>query len=185
MPRSPFIETFTGRRFEPLNPSRFDIDIQDIAHALSHQCRFSGHTKTFYSVAEHSWRVATLLEEQGFSKGEQLAGLLHDASEAYLVDLPSPLKDHPALGDAYKAAEELLMHEVARRFDLPSGFERWALVKQADGMLLSTEARDLMAHLPEYWEGRLQYAPMSERIKPYSSAMAKQFFLTSFEELIK
>ncbi|MBF0612521.1 MAG: hypothetical protein HQL55_15470, partial [Magnetococcales bacterium] len=77
-----WIQTFTGRQFWPLAPVLEHIHVQDIAHALSLLCRFNGHCQKFYSVAEHSLHVATILPPE-------LAGwgLLHDASEAYLADL--------------------------------------------------------------------------------------------------
>src|ERR1039457_118422 len=85
-----FIGTFSGLRFWPLDPNPEKILIDDIAHALAHQCRFGGHASRFYSVAEHSVHVSRLCPPE-----DALWGLLHDASEAYLVDLPRPLKQLP------------------------------------------------------------------------------------------
>jgi hypothetical protein len=179
--RTDFIETFTGRRFRPLDPVVEDIDIRDIAHALSHQCRFSGHTIAHYSVAEHSVRVRELLERRGASRVVQLWGLLHDASEAYLVDIPSPLKCTPVF-DAYREAEARLMLAICQRFEL-SQIEP-PEVKKADGELVATEARDLMAYRPEHWIG-LKEAPLPGVIKPWTSASARNEFLAAFEELSK
>ena len=85
----PFIITYTGKvfPFDCITPDC--IDIHDIAHALSHLCRFTGHTKSFYSVAQHSLLVS---EKMPGRPAEKLAGLLHDAAEAYTNDLASPLK---------------------------------------------------------------------------------------------
>ena len=108
----PWIQTYTGRAFYPLNPGRSDISIADIAHALSMQCRFTGHTRRFYSVAEHSVMVEAmgsqilLRREAERNSGkfsappkptseivqQSLALLLHDAAEAYIGDLTTPLK---------------------------------------------------------------------------------------------
>lgn len=81
------INTFSGIEFDLLNPNPNDIDIEDIAHELSMLCRFNGHCKEFYSVAEHSVYVSYEIDEE-FA----LIGLLHDAAEAYLGDVPTPLK---------------------------------------------------------------------------------------------
>jgi hypothetical protein len=192
-----FIETRSGRRFTPLEPVVDDIDLHDIAHALSHQCRFSGHTAEHYSVAEHSVRVSELVEQWGYPRHSQLWALLHDASEAYLVDLPSPLKNAPyyasfgrALADAcgiaisygYRHAEKELMRAVCERFGI-SQLEP-PEVRQADGVLLSTEARDLMPFKPEHWE-KLAHPPLWERIYPWSHETARKNFLSRFTEVTK
>src|SRR6266496_3875421 len=91
----------SGKWFNVFNPKPEDVDIRDIAHALSNQCRFTGHTKEFYSVAQHSVLVST------FCAPEDAAwGLLHDASEAYLSDIASPVKKHPDFGPFYLEAEK-------------------------------------------------------------------------------
>lgn len=177
--RLDFIETVSGRRFRPLVPEVGEIVIGDIAHALSQQCRFSGHTCVPYSVAEHSVRVAELLQRWGCSRMVQLWGLLHDASEAYLVDIPSPLKNTNAFA-AYREAESRLMSAVCVRFGLP--VEEPRVVRFADAELLATEARDLMPYLPEHWFG-LTGTPLVETIKPWHATSAKREFLALFEEL--
>ena len=88
----PYIQTVSGRRVNPLDPSPDDIDVHDIAVALSNQCRFGGHTRRYYSVAQHACIVSDQMLERGADAQDALWGLLHDASEAYLVDLPHPLK---------------------------------------------------------------------------------------------
>ena len=81
-----WIQTYTGKKFFPMNPKTEDLDIIDIAHALSMKCRFVGHTKQFYSVAQHSVIVS-------WNCSNPHLGLLHDAAEAYLPDVPAPIKD--------------------------------------------------------------------------------------------
>ena len=180
MSSSPFIETFTGVRFQPLKPNFADIRIEDIAHALSNQCRFSGHVRHFYGVAEHSVRVSRLLT--GLGAGVELWGLLHDASEAYLVDLPTPLKSQSTIGDGYRVAERRLMRAVAKRFGL-IGHEPGA-VRVADAKLLATEVRDLMFAKPEHWsDGKLPYPPLGPRIVPWSPKTAEDEFLRRYAEL--
>lgn len=105
------------------------IYIEDIAHALSMQCRFSGHIQTFYSVAEHSLHVASLVPHK-----HKLAALLHDASEAYLVDIPAPIK--PGLPQ-YKEIEDRVMHMIAKVYDFQYPFAKE--VKDADYAALKFE----------------------------------------------
>jgi uncharacterized protein len=93
-----WILTYTGRRFSPLAPRPEDVCIEDIAHALANKCRFTGHTQRFYSVAEHSVLVQSLV-----SPPYGLAALLHDAAEAYLPDIASPIK-RSVFVDAGKAS---------------------------------------------------------------------------------
>lgn len=176
---NPFIETYTGSRFTPLQPRVEDVQLEDIAHALSHQCRFSGHTRLFYSVAEHSVRVSRAVQKAGGSQEEQLWGLLHDASEAYLVDVPKPLKDS-AFGELYREAEVRIMSVVCAAFQMVS--EQPDLVTRADVWLLATEARDLMPYRPENW-GELRFQALEERIEPWSPQAAEQAFIRRYVEL--
>lgn len=136
-----WIQTFTERQFWPLDPRLEDIDIVDIAHHLSMQCRFSGATSRHYSVAEHSVRVAQLLREAGCDFQTVLWGLVHDAPEAYLVDLPRPLKQSPEFAE-YAAIEARVMRCVCRYASLP--YEQPEAVELADRRLLATERRDLL-----------------------------------------
>lgn len=180
--RAPFIETYTGVRFCPLDPVATDIRIGDIAHALSNQCRFSGHVRHFYSVAEHSVRVSQLLERR--SKGGPrvwLKGLLHDASEAYLVDLPTPLKDTTEIGKPYRAFEGALMAKIWERFDLPRGSN--IAIAWADEVLLATEVRDLMFARPEHWTSIEDVVALRERIVPWSPKTAEAEFIRRFNDL--
>ena len=107
------ITTFTGRSVNPFDLQPEDVDIRDIAHALARICRFGGHTVGFLSVAEHSLHVAYRCASAGYA----LEGLLHDASEAYLGDVPAPIKHNPAMY-AYRRAEAQAQEAIATRFDL-------------------------------------------------------------------
>jgi hypothetical protein len=145
-----WIQTFSGTQFWPTDPRAGEIHLVDIAHALSNQCRFSGHCKRFYSVAEHSVEVSVVAEHM--SDGDLTAarwGLLHDAAEAYLVDLPRPIK-YSDVGLGYREAEACVALCVAERFGLP-----WPMpeaVHHADNVLLATERVQLMASPPAPWE---------------------------------
>src|ERR1039458_2829532 len=108
------IRTYSGLIFWPLNPDPALIRIEDIAHSLAHQCRFGGHSRVFYSVAQHSVRVSEICATE-----DALWGLLHDASEAYLVDVPAPLKQLPAVA-ANRRAEQRLQAIIFERFGLPA-----------------------------------------------------------------
>jgi uncharacterized protein len=130
-----YIQTFTGKRFYPLAPWQSEIDIEDIAHALSMQCRFAGHCQRFYSVAEHSVLLARYV-----SPPNKLWALLHDASEAYLVDVPSPVK--PLL-IGYAQAEHMLQKAIARTFGLPVEIPQE--VHDADKRIVVDEMRQNMA----------------------------------------
>ena len=130
-----YIVTYTGRKFWPLDPKPEDIDIRDIAHALSMQCRFGGHAKRFYSVAQHSLFVSFRVPVY-----DKLWALLHDAAEAYLVDVPRPVKHQPEM-QPYRDAEAAIMRCVCQAFGLP--FEEPASVKEADRRMVLTEAREI------------------------------------------
>ena len=138
--RGDWMQTFTGRMFWPLDPRADEIEIEDIAHALSMQCRYAGHCTRFYSVAEHCVLLAGAVEEH-----HALWALLHDASEAYLVDVPRPVK--PFL-TGYRFAEAHVMAAVAERFGLGPMPEE---VKDADNRILEDERQQIMAPAPKAW----------------------------------
>lgn len=139
-----WIQTFSSIRFWPLDPSEDHLLIEDIAHSLSMQCRFNGHTNRFYSVAEHCCHVSDLLPGP-----LKLAGLLHDAAEAYLCDLPKPLKYLEAFVE-YRKAEANLERLIANRFGFEYPLD--SRIKNADEQLLATEAEQLMAPLHAEFE---------------------------------
>lgn len=167
------IEVHTGRFVDPLNIRPEDIEIADIAHALAMQCRFSGHTKRHYSVAEHSVLVAQAVELKWFQQealgenwlvnpevGERTCygmtkktllrqALLHDATEAYCVDLPLPLKRAPELA-AFKVVEERIWAAVAAKYDVPVELHPW--IKEADRRMCSTEKLALLSDYVSEWE---------------------------------
>lgn len=140
--RKEFIETSSGIAFYPYDPKEEQIDIHDIAHALSHLCRFGGHSKFFYSVAQHSILVSDYLKQEGHSPLIQLYGLLHDATEGYMVDIPTPIKQ--GLPD-YKKAEDVLHDVIWNALDLPHPTkEEWAIIKEVDVLFQHHEANVLL-----------------------------------------
>lgn len=113
-----WIQTYTGRKFWPLQARPEDVHIEDIAHGLSNLCRFAGQVREFYSVAQHSWHVADYLRTNGATPLLQLAGLLHDGTEAYMVDIPRPVKHIPEM-QGYRDAEDRLGVTVYDAFGVP------------------------------------------------------------------
>ena len=132
------INTWSGQQFNFLNPEPTQILIEDIAHALSLQCRFNGHCEKFYSVAEHSIAVCKLVEARGYSLEVIMTALLHDASEAYIGDIVSPLKK--ALPD-YQVIEQGIEKVIAEKFSLQYPFPE--AVHKADKDILELEFSSL------------------------------------------
>ncbi len=135
--------TYTGKMIELTNPDKDAISSEDIAHALSMLCRAAGHFKHFYSVAQHSLNCMREAYARGFSKRVCLAALLHDASEAYLCDVPSPLKCE--LND-YKKIEKKFEDAVWKKYGLyPLTDEEKYLVKKVDEAVLWYEFKMIHA----------------------------------------
>ncbi|MBF0584602.1 MAG: phosphohydrolase [Magnetococcales bacterium] len=167
-----WIQTYTGRQFWPMDARPTEIDLLDIAHALSMLCRFNGHCQRFYSVAEHSVHVSQVVAPE-----HARWGLLHDAAEAYLSDLPQPIKRELR---AFSVFEEQLQRVIAQRFALP--VEMPPAVKQADMVLLATEKAALMTREPVPWDP-LPPALDPAMIRSWSPEQAKQAFLERFDQL--
>lgn len=173
------IHTVSGRWIDPLKPDPASIEIEDIAQALSNQCRFGGHCRAFYSVAQHCVAVADVCRERGGSAAEALTALMHDASEAYLVDLPHPLKHRSPIGPPYKLAEARLEEAIRARFDLvPPGPE----LKAIDRAMLATE-RAAIASGGDPWPELDGVEPLGIAIEPWDPPRAKREFLERFERL--
>ncbi len=181
-----WIQTFTGRAFSLLEPQPVDVTIEDIAHALSMLCRFGGHVDEFYSVAQHSVLVSLVVARfQPDNHALHRAALLHDASEAYLIDLPRPIKRMPGF-EAYKAREGVVEGVIAERFGIVvTNLDRIA-IKAADELLLRTECRDLMGPLHPAWSRELHPdhgITMPETIEPLGPKAAEALFLASWRAL--
>jgi uncharacterized protein len=162
------IRTYTGRLFDILNPVAENVSIVDVAHALSQLCRFSGHTRELYTVAQHSVLVSRHVPAE-FA----LDGLLHDASESYMNDLNRPLKHSPEMS-RYRTAEKALSKVIQERFGLgPEPKE----VKEVDCRMCTTEMRDLMKGCS------LEVEPFEFVISPTDPKAAEKIFLERFYEL--
>lgn len=175
-----WIQTYTGRKFWPLDPRPEDIAVEDIAHALSMKCRFTGHCREFYSVAQHSCLVASLLDEAGADVKTTAWGLLHDAAEAYLPDVARPIKkDLVGFGDL----EARVLRAIAQRYGLPPEIPHG--VKYFDTVMLLKEKQDVMPPGPDWgWGGDIE-VPQDWRITPMTPAEAKQLFLRRFNALAR
>jgi hypothetical protein len=177
--RRPYFRTYTGRLVHPLEPSPSEISVFDVAHSLSQMCRFLGHTEGFYSVAQHS-----VLVSQHVPREDALWGLLHDASEAYICDMPAPLKHDPRMS-VYRDTEDLLMAAICARYDLRP--EMPLSVKIADKRLLATEFRDVTTiDDPDWIRLECGFEPLSDyHIASWAPSFAESMFLDRFEELTK
>jgi hypothetical protein len=166
-----WMQTYTGRKFYPADPHGDEVDIMDIAASLSNMCRYGGHCLRFYSVAEHAVHVAANVPNEF-----KLTALMHDASEAYLVDIPRPLK--PSLTNYYEL-ENQLMSVISKKFGTT-----WPLpdeVKYADNAILRDERAQNMASLdvpPEVWGDKLP--ALGARLQFWTPDRAKNEFLIAF-----
>ena len=165
MNRGDWIQTYTGKKFYPLDPRPEDVCIEDIAHALANTCRYNGHSKVFYSVAEHCVRMSF----------EDLPGcpkwrLMHDAAEAYISDVPRPIK--PMLSE-FKEIENNIMSVIGEKFNL--GVPDHDAIEYADIVMLATEKRDVLLPGPE-WGIKLP-DPMEEIIRPCPALLAELMFI--------
>lgn len=155
-----------------LNPDPFALSINDIAHALAHLCRFGGHVKEYYSVANHSLLVSLNVPAE-----DALAGLMHDATEAYCGDLVGPLKD---LLPSYQDIEGGLWEAIAWKYKLPEQLP--ASVRDADLRALAAEHRDLHA-VRMGWDCLTGVVPLQQHITPLSVAASRSAFLKHFHYL--
>lgn len=172
MPRGGWINTYTGRKVFPLDLRPEDIDIRDIAHALALECRYANHTSLHYSVAQHSVILSKIVDPK-----YAMDALLHDAEEAYLGDLPRPLKVLPEF-EFWRNAGARAAEVIQRVFGLgPEPGE----VKWADHAVCGVEAERLMNTHPDWV---FQPSPKHWKIdKVWSWQEAEAEFLKRFWEL--
>ena len=175
----PYLQTVSGRWVNPFDPDPGQLDAGDIARALANQCRFGGHSRVFYSVAQHSVIVSELVEQRGGDVEDVFAALMHDASEAYLGDMPHPLKHRSPLGAAFKDAEEHLERAIRDRFGIKRDVPE---IKRADRALLATERRAFSAE-DWHWPELDGVEPLDLELTALSPDEAAEAFARRYAEL--
>jgi hypothetical protein len=177
------IATYNGVEFFPLAPRYEDIYLQDIAHSLAMSCRYNGHSRYFYSVAQHCVQVGEWLLTHGGPipvHRRVLArwGLLHDASEAYIPDVCSPIKPFfPTL----KTVESQLLVAIAQRFNMP-----WPIpdvVKYADRAVFKSEIDSGIMRSCKWWKLGEDHPDAHMEIDPWGPEVAYEAYVKAFEDL--
>ncbi len=176
-----WIQTSTGVRFEYMAPTAAMVTLFDVSHALSRLCRFNGAVRGFWSVASHSVLVADVAADMAKARGLDeieagYRGLLHDAVEAYVGDMPRPLKD---LLPPYKEVENRCERAVRAYFGIDKQDDAIdQIIKKADLILLATEARDF---LPRYADKYLHgVEPMKKKLRSTPIEIAEGNFMSAF-----
>jgi hypothetical protein len=175
-----WMQVFSGKRFWPLDPRAEEVEIEDIAHALSLMCRYNGHSRIFLSVAEHAWHVSHAVVPEN-----ALWGLMHDAAEAYCADVIRPIKrslcvQHPTLGlISWSAMERRIRDAIADRFGMPR--EEPFDAARVDTAILGDEKIAVMN--PCAYDWRLPQPPLGVCIAAWRPEMAERMFLARFQEL--
>lgn len=166
--------TFTNKKFYCLDPRPEDIHIVDIAHSLSMKCRFNGHSDRFYSVAEHSMAVANQCSPEN-----KLYGLLHDAAEAYLPDIPRPVKySVEVIANQIREIEHNIMRVILNKYGLKD--EIPDEVREVDSRMCLTEGNMLMKDTSE-WDLRWKHKPYDMILYCMGPRTAKNTFLSNFK----
>ena len=171
--------TTGGRQLWPMDCRVGDFVVDEIAHNLSHVCRFSGSVAVFYPVSSHAVMVADVVRALGGNYLQQFQALHHDDPEAILNDLPSPAKLHLP---AYKRLEQRIWKPLAAQIGVPEKLSH--LVKHADTVALVTERRDLLPDSPHVWKSCVGVNPISSHVKIMSSKTSKHLFLERHHHLL-
>lgn len=172
-----WVETYTGKKFYLFSP-KDDFDIRDIAHALANQCRFNGHTSVFYSVAQHCVLIGRYLDHVGYDARYVMAGLLHDAGEAYLGDIVTPLK---RLLPKLELYDHNLMIRIMRWAGININRDIIDAVKEVDNLILYSEKTALLSD-KVVWDLKNIGVPLCFRIEPWNAIMAEAQFLDHFRK---
>ncbi len=184
----PWLQTHTGNAWCADDPRAYAYRIEEIAHALSNICRFAGHTREFYSVAQHSVLVMQIVRDTPGLRPKPLlrAALLHDAAEAFCGDSPSPIKNMPIMS-GYKAWIHGVEEAIEGQFRLGTHPHN-QVIKYADLRALATEKRDVMGPSPhdacwlETVIGTLP-PPLTKCIKTLTPKQARKQFLQAWESI--
>jgi 5'-nucleotidase len=175
----PYLQTVSGRWVNPFDPDPEQLDAGDIARALANQCRFGGHSRVFYSVAQHSVIVSELVLERTGDPADAFAALMHDATEAYLGDMPHPVKHRSPLGAAFRPAEGHLEQAIRNRFQIKPDVPE---IKRVDRALLATERRAFSAENWD-WPELDGVEPLDLELTAWSPDEAARAFTQRYAEL--
>lgn len=170
----PYIETFTNKQYYFLDPKPEQVCIEDIAQALSMNCRYSGHVKEFYSVAEHSCIISDMVLDLTGNSQLALDALLHDASEAYLTDIPRPIKQHIK---NYKDIELISEKCIQKALGCNS---MNGLIKHIDMHIVRDEAEQLFQSVP-FWV--YDYESVGVTVNCLTPKQAKIEFMKRYEDI--
>jgi hypothetical protein len=168
------IGTYTGGDFHPLDPDPAAIELADIANGLANTCRYAGQCQFYYSVGTHSIYVSKELADHGSTV--QLYGLFHDAAEAYVSDVPRPIKREI---ETFELIEERILNTVWKRLGVsPPTTAEWETVMDADDRLFHYESDTLLA---EFEPPRVP--DLSYELTPCSPEAVRERFLDRAETL--
>lgn len=172
-----WIQTYTGRAFHYADFRPSDICIEDIAHALSMECRYGGHTAWHYSVAQHSVHIYDVLSSIGQDPMTRKQGLLHDAPEAYIKDIPRPFKAF--LGNGYSVINDSIWQCICMRYGI--GIDLPPIIKEVDLRLALDEKTELLCKGEKEWTGiSAQFEPLGVVVPEWSPSRAKTEFMNRF-----
>lgn len=184
------IVTYTGKIFDLQNPKPEQVCIEDIAHSLAHQCRYTGHTRWFYSVAQH----CILMAENSDLPGDPMQKLMHDADEAYVGDIARPWKRllHVLIPETkHFNGHDIPVKNYERKIQevigtaLGINLEPSAEVKESDIRMMATETRDLMPLMPQpsVWDLPVDISPVEEIIESWHPIYTERKFLSLYKKL--
>lgn len=171
-----WMQTYSGRKFMPLAPQPGDIELADVAHGLAMTCRYGGHTKRFYSVAEHC-----VLVSENVPIEYAREALLHDSAEAYIGDMIRPLKHQPEMLE-FRKAEAAIEAAVFARFGIITTDASHKAVKEIDDRILVDETRALMQE-PALYTEFLGLEPLGIHIYAWSPEQAQAAYILRYREL--
>ena len=171
--------TTGGRQFWPMDCRVGDFVIDEIAHNLSHICRFAGSVAVFYPVSSHALMVSYIVRDLGGNYLQQFQALHHDDTEFVASDLPQPLKLHLP---SYKRLEKNIWRPLAAQIGVPEQMSH--LVKHADSVALVTERRDLLPDSPHVWQSCIGISPISSHVKIMCSQTSKHKFMERHHHLM-
>ncbi len=187
-----WMQTYSGRRFYPLEPRAEDVELADVAHGLAMTCRYGGQCRSFYSVAEHCVLVSEFVELHARNAGKPAAevrrlaqlALMHDSAEAYIGDMIRPLKHQPEMV-AFRHAEAIIEQAIAEKFRLDWTLEAREIVKRIDDRILIDEISYLMPCPEAYLDTPLlrELSPLGVRFQCLSPVAAQGAFMHRYREL--